>query len=114
MNKPVIVAFISKKLKHDFELLKSSKFEDKKLYESIQSAKEKLKIDPCTGIKIPKQLWPKDYVQRYGITNLFKFDLPDGWRLIYTIETDEVRIVNIILDWFDHKKYEKKFKYKVK
>jgi len=42
---------------------------------------------------------------------IFGNDLPDGWRLVYTIKEDEVRILNIILEWFDHKDYEKRFKY---
>ncbi len=39
------------------------------------------------------------------------YDLPSAWRLIYTIESDEIKIVSIILEWFDHKDYEKKFNY---
>ena len=36
---------------------------------------------------------------------------PSAWRLVYTIESDEAKIVNIILEWFDHKEYEKRFHY---
>ena len=54
---------------------------------------------------------PRKYVQEYSITNLWKYDLPDAWRLIYTIGSDELKIVNIILEWFDHKEYEKRFHY---
>ena len=114
MSKGIFVAFITKKLRRDFELLKSGKFEDKKLYGSIEKAKSELKNDPQSGTKIQKDRWPKVYIKKYGLTNLWKFDLPNGWRLIYTIDTDEVRIVNIILEWFDHKSYNKKFKYNVK
>lgn len=70
-----------------------------------------MKKDPLCGIKIQKRLWPKEYKKKYGITNLWKYDLPNGWRLIYTIESDEVKIINIILEWFDHKEYSKRFKY---
>ncbi len=70
-----------------------------------------LKKDPTCGIKIPKKIWPKEYSKKYSITNLWKYDLPSAWRLIYTIESDEVRIMNIILEWFTHKDYEKRFKY---
>jgi Txe/YoeB family toxin of Txe-Axe toxin-antitoxin module len=111
MNKSIYVAFISKKLKTEFESLKSGKFEDKKLYEFIDRAMDDLKKDPTCGTKIQKRLWPKEYKQKFGITNLWKYDLPNGWRLVYTIESDEVKIMNIILEWFDHKEYEKRFKY---
>ncbi len=111
MKKNISVAFISKKLKEEFEFLKESKFEDKQLYEFIERAIDDLKANPACGTKIPKKLWPKEYIKKYKVTNLWKYDLPNAWRLIYTIETDEVMIMNIILEWFDHKEYERKFKY---
>lgn len=110
-DKNILVSFISKKVKEDFDSLKEKKTEDKKLYEFISRAIMDLKNDPLCGTKIPKKLWPKSYIQQYEITNLWKYDLPNSWRLIYTIEADEIRIVNIILEWFNHKNYEKRFKY---
>src|SRR3989338_637546 len=71
-------------------------------------AKKDLKSSPTCGIKIPKNLWPRDYIKKYGITNLWKYDLPNGWRLVYTIQTNEIMILNVILEWFDHKEYEKR------
>jgi len=109
-DKPTYAAFGEKKLEESYELLQEGKFEDKKLYEFITRAMTDLKIHNC-GIKIPKQVWPKIYIQKYGITNLWKYDLPNGWRLIYTIKTDDVMILNVILEWFCHKDYEKRFKY---
>lgn len=109
--KEILVSFISKKLKDEFVSLKNSKFEDEQLYAFISRAINDLKKNPMCGVKIPKKLWPKKYIRDYKVTNLWKYNLPNAWRLIYTIDTDEVRIVNIILDWFDHKNYEKKFKY---
>jgi Txe/YoeB family toxin of Txe-Axe toxin-antitoxin module len=109
--KEIYVSFISKKLKSDFISLKSGKYEDTQLYIFLNRAINDLKKDPMCGIKIPKKLWPKEYVKNYNITNLWKYNLPNAWRLIYTIESDEVKIVSIILEWFSHKDYEKKFKY---
>ncbi len=109
--KETSVAFINKELKDDFTILKEGKFEDKKLYKFIDKAIDELKKNPTSGIKIPKKIWPSVYIQKYKVTNLWKYNLPDGWRLIYTIEADQVRIVSIILEWFDHKEYERRFKY---
>jgi len=109
--KEINVAFISHKIKQEFEDLKSGKFEDKRLYGFILRAINDLKKNPITGTKVPKKLWPKEYITNYRITNLWKYDLPNSWRLVYTIETDEVRIMNIILEWFNHKDYEKRFGY---
>ena len=105
------VAFINQRLKEQFETLKEGRFEDKQLYKFIDRALDDIKSNITCGIKIPKKLWPRSYIQDYGLTNLWKYNLPDAWRLIYTVESDEVRIVGIILEWFSHKEYEKKFKY---
>jgi|SRR3989338_1404444 len=111
MSKEINVAFISTNLKEEFDSLEEGKFEDKQLYGFIDKAIDELKKTPSCGIKIPKKLWPKEYSKKYEITNLWKYDLPNAWRLVYTIETDEVRIVSIILEWFKYKDYEKKFRY---
>lgn len=109
-NKEKFITFADIKLENEFESLQTGKFEDKKLYSFINRAIEDLKIHNC-GIKIPRNLWPKIYLQKYSITNLWKYDLPNGWRLIYTIKEEELRIINIILEWFNHKGYENRFGY---
>ena len=111
MSKEISVAFISKKLKAEFESLKEGEYEERKLYKFIDRAIDDIKKNPTCGTKIPKKLWPKIYIKNYNITNLWKYNLPNVWRLIYTIESDEIRIMNIILEWFNHKQYEKRFGY---
>ncbi len=108
------VAFADHKLLGAFNDLKRGKFEDRQLAEYIQSAINHLKENSFAGIKIPKRLWPNYYVARFAINNLRKYDLPNAWRLIYTLKGDEVEIVSVILEWFSHKEYEKRFKYNVK
>ncbi len=76
MNKDIQVAFINHKIKDEFQSLNEGKFEDKELYKFINRAINDLKVNPFCGIKIPKKLWPKAYIQNYGITNLWKYDLP--------------------------------------
>lgn len=109
--KNAFVAFVSQKLKQEFEKLEKGKFEDKQLHIFIQRAIQDLKNNPACGTKVPKSFWPREYLQKYKITNLWKYNLPNAWRLMYTIEADEIRILSIILEWFDHKEYEKKFNY---
>lgn len=110
-GKPIYVAFGNKKLEHEYESLKEGKFEDAQLYSFIERALVDLKKNPSCGVKIEKRIWPKEYLKKYAITNLWKYDLPNGWRIVYTIQTNEVMILNVILEWFDHKAYEKRFKY---
>lgn len=108
------VTFVNNRLKKAFEELKEGKFEDKEVYQFIQRAKEDLKEDPTCGTRIPNKLIPKSYVQKYAISNLWKYNLPNAWRLIYTTEADEVMLLAIILEWMDHKNYERRFGYKKK
>ena len=110
-DKPVYVTFANTKLERSFEKLKKGTYENKQLQLFIDRAIEDLKKDPACGIIISKKLWPKTYIQRYHITNLWKYDLPNAWRLIYTILEDKIMIVNVILEWFSHKEYEKRFRY---
>jgi Txe/YoeB family toxin of Txe-Axe toxin-antitoxin module len=105
------VAFISESVKQDFEKLKSGKFEDRKIVGYINRAVDSLKQNPLAGIKIPKSIWPLEYIKNYQITNLWKYNLPNAWRLIYTLDSDEIKIMTLILDWMNHKDYENKFSY---
>ena len=81
------------------------------LYKFLDRATDDLKADPRCGIVIPKRLIPKEYKQKYGINNLWKYNLPNAWRLVYSITGNEVEIIAILLEWFDHKDYERRFKY---
>ena len=102
------VIFISEKLESTFESLREEDF----IKKFIKRAIEDLKKDPICGTKIKRKLWPKLYIQNYKITNLWKYDLPNSWRLIYTIVgEDEVKILTAILEWFNHKDYERRFSY---
>jgi hypothetical protein len=62
-NKPNFVTFGEKKIENEFELLKGGKFEDKQLYDFIDRAIKDLKSNPTCGTKIPKKLWPKEYIK---------------------------------------------------
>ena len=59
-----------------------------------------------------KDLIPKEYRQNYDVGNLFIADLPDYWRMIYTIESNEIEIITFVLDIIDHDEYNKKFKFR--
>ncbi len=108
MIKPSKVIFISQKLENSFNALPSNDFLKKSMIRAIKD----LKQNAFAGVHVPKRLIPKEYIQKYGINNLWKYDLPKGWRLLYTVTSEnEVELISAILDWFDHKEYERKFKY---
>jgi len=64
------------------------------------------------GKKIPKRLWPKEYSQKFGVSNLWKINLDSNWRLIYTITGQQVGFFLIYLEYMRHKEYDRKFGYK--
>jgi hypothetical protein len=72
------VVFADRKLKRDFERLKTSKTEDRELYDWLNRAFDDLAEDAFCGIQIPKKLIPREYPRKYGIDNLWKYDLPEG------------------------------------
>jgi hypothetical protein len=88
---------------------------DKKshIYKDIDSALMTLKRDCMAGVRIQQNIWPKIYVQKYGITNLFKFNLEEGFRLLYTVITDLDGLSVVVLESLNHKEYEKRFGYNV-
>lgn len=109
--KQIKVAFISRETEEAFEKLKQGKYEEKQLYEYIERARDDLRKNPQAGIRVPNHLVPKFYIKKYGADSIWKYNLPNAWRLVYTIRGNEVMIVSIILEWLDHKEYERRFKY---
>jgi len=105
------VVFAEEKLKEAFDKLKDSKTEEKKLYEWLNRAFDDIAQNAFCGTQVPKRLMPKEYTKKYEITNLWKYDLPKAWRLLYSVGKDEVLVISIILEWLDHKEYERRFNY---
>ena len=46
--------------------------------EHIDKAMGRLKENPLAGVKISRKLWPVEYIRRFGVDNLRKYNLPDG------------------------------------
>ena len=61
--------------------------------------------NPFYGENAKKDLIPKEYRQKYDANNLFIADLPDYWRMIYTLESDEIEIIAFVLDIINHNNY---------
>ena len=108
MIKPSRVVFISDELEDSFNSLPEDDFVKKSMIRAIKD----LRQNAFSGIHVPKRLIPKEYIRKYGINNLWKHNMTKGWRLLYTITSEnEVELISAILEWFDHKEYERKFKY---
>lgn len=111
MERPSELYFADENVKKEFKALKNSTTEDEMLYRWLLRAFQDIQKNVFCGIQTPKKLIPKGYVQKYGIKNLWKYNLPNAWRLLYSIEGRGVKIISIILEWLDRKNYENRFKY---
>ncbi len=74
--------------------------------------RDRLAVDPTAGDNIRKELIPRDLRRRFGVENLWRAELPDAWRLLYTIVArvdvrPEVRVLRIM----NHKEYDQFFGY---
>ncbi len=104
------IKFADEKVKQSFEQLKNQT-EENWLYQSLIKAFNELEFNAFIGLQIQKSKIPKIYFKKYGINNCWKMNLPNGWRLIYSIGRDDVIVLSIVLEWFNHKEYEKRFAY---
>lgn len=105
------IQFVNEKVSKAFEKLSEGNFEEKELKRHIERAFRDICQNPFCGIQIPKNLIPKEYLQKYQIKNIWKYNLPNAWRLIYSLKGTQLYIISIVLEWMDHKEYERRFKY---
>lgn len=100
---------------NEFESLKlrakNNDGEAVRLVKLIEKGIEKLKFDFKYGKHISKDKIPDEYIEKFGVENLWKLDLNSFWRLIYTIRGDEVEVISIVIEVLDHKSYDRKFGY---
>ncbi len=83
------------------------------MYRALHRAIEKIENDYESGTFIEKSLVPKQYKKKFGANTIWKYNLPNGWRLIYMISNDEKNEpIAIILKWITHIQYNVDFGYK--
>ena len=102
------VIFADEELKEAFESLKS---ENERLYKEIGNALLAIQQNAFFGRNMKKELIPKELVQKYKIDNLWIYNLRKDWRLIYTLTGNRIEVLAIVLDWMDHKDYERLFRF---
>ncbi|MFA5796981.1 MAG: type II toxin-antitoxin system RelE/ParE family toxin [Candidatus Woesearchaeota archaeon] len=103
--------FVDKDIQKAFYNLKDGDAQERELFKTINYALDAIEENAFSGIQIPKKIIPKYYIQKYQIKNLWKYNLPKGWRLFYSIINDEIVVVCLILEWLNHTDYEKRFNY---
>ena len=104
--------FLKGQAKKSFlELKKRTDKEAQSILNSVERVREFLKANPQYGNPIPKKLIPKEF-QKQGIKNLYRIELSNYWRMLYTIEGNKIDILLFILTITDHKTYNRMFGYK--
>lgn len=114
MKLPSNIKFADEKIKKSFGELQNSTTEDRQLYNFLVRAFEDLERNAFAGIQIPKKQIPKEYLLKYGIDNCWKYNLPNAWRLLYSVAREELIVISIVLEWLDHKSYSRRFNYRKK
>jgi len=89
---------------------------ERSILNSIKKKVDLIKVNPHYGDPISKKLIPREYIEKYGITNLFRVELSNYWRMLYTLTDGEsvIEIIAFVLNIVDHKEYDKLFGYKKK
>lgn len=104
--------FLKGDAKKAYLKLKSSNLsEEKSVLESFERIKEILKENPQYGDPVSKNLIPLS-LKRLGIQNLYRVELSNYWRMIYTIEGNQIEILVFVLNISNHKEYNKLFGYR--
>ncbi|HOZ35671.1 MAG TPA: hypothetical protein PLK55_01640 [archaeon] len=117
MTKKVTVLY-SKPVEETLTFLEQTKENNKiskSIYNSFLRKIELIKSNPGYGDNIPKPQIPKEYIEKYKINNLFRLELANYWRCLYSLtdkKENTVEIIAFVIDLLDHNKYNKKFKYK--
>ena len=106
-----VKVFMKGQAKDSYLLLKiQTDKESQSLLNSINRTTEILKNNPQYGDPISKRLIPKE-LSKEGIQNLYRVELSNYWRMIYTIEGTKIEILVFVLKIMSHKEYDKLFGY---
>jgi hypothetical protein len=87
------VHFADAKTRESFEFLKK---EDKILHDVVCFAFERIKDNCFCGRQV--RSIPIEYFRKYRITNLWRYDMPRVFRLLYSVKNEEIIIISIITE----------------
>lgn len=84
--------------------------QEQQLLKSIKQKVNLIKKNPTYGEKVPAKLIPKNL----SVSNLFVVRLSGYWRMLYTLNGNQIEVVAFILNIVNHPTYDKIFGYKKK
>ncbi len=83
--------------------------ENQRLLNSLKKKEEILKVNPEYGDHIPRKYIKRKTIKKYGTDSLWRVEVYNYWRAIYTLTGNEIEILTLILDVVDHNTYNKLF-----
>lgn len=98
------VIFLDKELEDIFDSLEDEDPIKKGIIEAIKNIRENSQVGELMG---KSSVILHNYKKKYGVKTLRVYDLPLYYRLMYTITPRDVEIISTILDWKNHKDYDK-------
>lgn len=106
--KPDGVVFVDAKLEGVFNSLDDSDPIKKAIKRAIRDIQENCQC----GRQVKKNLIPSQLIRKYKISNLWIYNLPSSWRLLYSVTNlERIELVAVVLDWMNHKEYERLFRF---
>ena len=75
----------------------------------VRDLKLILLADCLHGEVVRKSAIPSSLRAKYGLENLYVEDLPDFWRLLYTVVKSEGRRIIVVVEIVNHKNYSRWF-----
>jgi Txe/YoeB family toxin of Txe-Axe toxin-antitoxin module len=100
------IRFVDESLRNAFQELET---EDIRLFKEVEKALSEIHNNAFCGRNVKKELIPKSLIQKYQLRNLWIYNLRKDWRLLYTVSSEEIGVIAIILNWMNHKDYERLF-----
>ena len=70
------------------------------ILKAFENKKDLIKTNIHYGDPIGKDKIPGEYIVKYNVRNLFRVELPNYWRMLYTLTNDdsEIYIIAFVLD----------------
>lgn len=101
------VIFADEGVERHFNSLPEEDWLKKALRRAISDFKE----NAFCGERIKRERIPKEYIKKYYIDNLLWYPLPNAWRLVYSIFSNEGELTAMLVEYYNHKEYERRFGY---
>jgi len=85
---------------------------ERSILRAVDRKIELIRENPRYGNHVSYKRIPKEYIEKYGAEKVFRVELPNFWRMLYSTgpAENEVDIFAFILGIMDHKEYDRKFK----